>query len=198
MQMFTTLVTEDSASGKLFWESAFSRLELIGEKFGNGEVHNNLLLALKNYGKALIALDYDQGLIPMLQILRDDTIDKSRIAFIDMESFEEVICNSEFILSKFPSMRDKVINYKEYLDASYKHTGKYFSSLLHQYVKVKSPLKNDGDRNVTKFYDKGMNNFKECFIDNCCKYNMQCDLYLSDNKMKNMLSNKYSELQKFI
>lgn len=134
----------------------------------------------------------------MISIIDDIDIDKNKLIFISMESFEEVICNSEFILSKFPEMRDKVINYQDYIDASYKHAGKYFSDLLFKYVKVKSPLKKDGQRNATKFYEKGMNNFVECFLSDCCSFNIEnCKLYLSENKRDKLLNNKFEILNGF-
>lgn len=132
----------------------------------------------------------------MNEIINRGAIDKSRIVFIPLESFEEVICNSEFILSKFPEMRDEVLNYKYYIDCSYKHTGKYFSHLLHKYVKVKSPIIKDSKHNVTKFYSKGMKNFEQCFINDCCEFNRDnCKLYFDGDKKKAMLSNKFEFLQ---
>lgn len=196
------IVTEDSKSGKIFWENMLSKLRLIDLEEGNSSnslVEVMLEKAMSYNGKVLVALDYDSGLTSMMHIIKNDNIDKSRIAFIPMESFEEVLCNSEFILSKFPEMRDKVINYQNYIDASYKHTGAYFSRLLYNYVKVKSPLKEDGSKNVTKFYDKGMKNFKECFIDNCCVYELGgCKLFYSGNKKDAMLNNKFEFLQIFM
>lgn len=67
------------------------------------------------------------------------------------------------------------------------------------YVKVKSPLKNNGDENATKFYDKGMQNFKECFMDDCCAYNCSnsCKLYTDQCKKKQLLCNKFECLRVF-
>jgi hypothetical protein len=198
IQRLKSLVVEDSASGRTFWQNVFKGLTLIGEESGNSLIEKNILDAMKYEGNVLVALDYDQGLLPMLKIMQNIDIDKSRILFINMESFEEIICNSEFILSKYPEMRDKVINYEKYIDATYQSTGKYFSNLLFEYVKVKSPLKNEGQRNATKFYEKGMKNFKECFIDDCCQYDEVCKLYLDGNKIENMLNNKFKDLQKLV
>lgn len=123
-------VTEDTESGALFWRELLNNLNFvdISTKQGNGAVVDKIKYTLNNFdGNILVALDYDQGANAMWRIMYDEDIDKSKIRFIPLESFEEVICNSEFILSKFPELRDKVINYKNYIDASYKHSGKYFS-----------------------------------------------------------------------
>lgn len=97
-------------------------------------------------------------------------------------------------------MRDEVINYKKYINAQFKSKGHYFNKLLFKYVKVKSPIKKSGDRNITKFYSKGMENFKECFIQDCCAYgkNEDCKLYYDKDKKIAMLSNKFEFLQVFL
>lgn len=81
---------------------------------------------------------------------------------------KEVICNSEFILSKCPTIKDLVINYKKYITPEFKNTGKYFSSLLFRYVKAKPPV--ESKMNATKFYRKGAPYFQVCFIEDCCSY----------------------------
>lgn len=196
----SSMVVEDKESGLLFWKSALKGIDVIDiGLYGNGNVINNIKYALSNYkGKCIISLDYDAGAVVMQSILRDKQIDKSRISFLKLECFEELICNSEFILSKYPHIKDKVINYLDYMDCNYKSTGHYFSKLLFDNVKVKSPIKNDGDRNVTKFYDKGMDNFKECFILDCCTYNKNdCPLFYNNDKIDGMLCNKFEFLRQF-
>lgn len=203
------IVTEDTKSGMTFWSTLLTKLELVkyGEvdKLGNDVGGNGVVVDIIKHkikdknAYILLVLDYDQGATTLYKILSDPDIDKSKIILVNMESFEEVICNSEFILSKFPEMREYVINYKKHIDATYKHTGAYFSSLLFKFVKVKSPLKELGTRNCMKFYDKGMKNFKECFLDNCCAYNCgeDCKLFITDNKKDNLLCNKFKSLNQF-
>lgn len=197
----TFLVTEDSTSGLKFWSTVFSKLIIPKfKRHGNGEVVKQIKYLLKKYeGNILVILDYDRGAIMMRKLLINKRIDKSRLYFMPLESFEEVICNSEFILSKFPELKIYVDNYKDYICPLYKSTGKYFSSLLFRVVKVKSPLKKHGEKDYTKFYKKGMKNFKECFIDDCCAYNTpDCKLYYEGDKKKAMLANKFEVYRKFI
>ena len=196
--MFAGIITEDSKSGRDFWDSMFSGLNVINTTYGNGQVYVEIKKAQANTNNLLlIALDYDRGASCMLAIHRDTSIDQSKLVYVSMESFEEVLCNSEFILQAFPEMRDKVINYKNYLDATYKHAGKYFSKLLHKYVKQPSPFAKPGDANYEKFYSKGMQNFTECFIDECCTYNglqgFTCKLQMV-NKRDKLLNNKFESL----
>ena len=196
---FEMIVVEDSESGKTFFKKLLDKLKLYNGPGGKSKIPVNLEMALKQTDKkVLVAIDYDSCLIDMLKIINNNRIEKSRISFISMESFEEVICNTEFILQAFPEMRDKVINYEQYIDASYKHTGKYFSDLLFKYVKVKSPLKKNGEENATKFYDKGMKNFEECFLINCCTYGLNnCKLYTDKEKKRLLLCNKFECLRPF-
>ena len=196
---FELIVIEDTESGKTFFTKLLDKLSIFGDEGGKSNVPINIEKALERTDKkVLVAIDYDSSLVEMLRIIRNNRIEISRVAFISMESFEEIICNTEFILQAFPEMRDKVINYEKYIDASYKHTGKYFSDLLFRYVKVKSPLKQDGARNATKFYSKGMENFENCFINNCCIYDLDnCKLFNSAEKKKLMLCNKFECLRSF-
>lgn len=198
----THFVTEDEISGLTFWKEVLSKLDVVDTgKYGSGQVLNNIKYTQEKYEDAyvLVALDYDFGSSILKQILEDKSIDKKRLSFIPLESFEEVICNSEFILSKFPDIRDIVINYRNYLDCSYKSTGKYFSTVLSSYVKVKSPVKSDGDSNIYKFYEKNMKNFTECFIKDCCDFNLnECKLYYDGDKKKAMLSNKFEFLRQYL
>lgn len=195
------VVTEDSESGLLFWTNVFSKVRIPKfKRHGNGEVVKQIKYLLKKYdGNILVILDYDHGAIMMRKLLMNKRIDKTKLYFMPLESFEEVVCNSEFILSKFPELKELVVNYNEYIDCNYTSTGNYFSSLLFNIVKVKSPIKQHGDRNYTKFYEKGMKNFKECFIDNCCAYGiLKCKLYCEGDKKKAMLANKFEIYRKFI
>lgn len=195
------IVTEDTASGKIFWAKLFKNLQLVESNAnGNGGIVYSILKLANTDGLILVALDYDAGIMGLQRIInRKSEIDLKRLKFIPLESFEEVICNSEFILSKFPEMRDEVINYKNYIDCTYKHTGKYFSRLLHKYVKVKSPIIKDSRHNITKFYSKGMKNFEQCFINDCCEFNSKdCKLYFNGDKRKAMLSNKFEFLQELL
>lgn len=196
---FEFMVIEDSESGKSFLTTMLDKLKMYGKPNGRSKVPVNLKEALLHTDKKiLIAMDYDTCSAEMLKIIRDDTIDKQRIVFLSMECFEEVLCNSEFLLQAFPEMRDKVINYEKYMDASYKHTGAYFSKLIFDYIKVKSPLKKDGDKNSTKFYTKGMKNFDSCFLSNCCSYGVEsCKLYTDIEKRKLLLCNKFESLRQF-
>lgn len=196
----THMITEDTGSGKLFWQSVLSQLNLLEyEHYGNGSIVENIEKALQKMdGDLLIALDYDEGAVVMQTIYNSEKIDKNRIHFIPLESFEEVICNSDFILSKYPDVKDYVINYKKYITPLFRSTGNYFSSLLFNYVKVKPPkLKNS--RNITKFYEKGAEYFKECFIDDCCVFNKDdCSLFYDKDKKTGMLANKFERYRKFI
>lgn len=201
-RLYEYIITEDSTSGKQFW-SMFKKLKLIDypNLQGNGDMYKKLeiIQSKLNGKKILVALDYDRGSIAINKIITNDNIDNKNITFINMESFEEIICNSEFILSKFPEMRDKVINYQNYIDASYKSTANYFNELLYKYVRVQSPIKENGERNSNIFYSKGMKNFKQCFVDNCCSFNKyDCVLYTNQDKRCMMVSNKFENLKIFL
>lgn len=195
------LVSEDSKSGLIFWKNILLKLYLPKfKRHGSGEVPKQIKYLLKKYeGNILVVLDYDRGARIMRSIKINKKIDNSRLYFMPLESFEEVICNSEFILSKYPQIRDAVINYKDHIDCNFTSTANYFSTLLFNIVKVKSPLKNVGDKNWAKFYEKGMKNFKECFIDDCCKFNTpSCQLFYNGDKKKAMLANKFEIYRKFM
>lgn len=192
------LISEDTNSGRIFWKRVFKNIELLElVNPGNSGVVDTLKINNKLKDYIILALDYDCGALALQQIIElRNTVDLTKVKLIPLESFEEVICNSEFILSKFPKMRDEVINYKEHITCAHKHTGKYFSHLLHKYVKVKSPIITDSKHNVTKFYSKGMKNFEQCFINDCCEFNSEdCKLYFEGDKKKAMLSNKFEFLQ---
>lgn len=197
----THIITEDTKSGKIFWENILGKLSLIECKNpGNGGMEDAIESTLRDTsGEILIALDYDRGARTINDIIESDKIDKTRIHFIPLESFEEVICNSEFVLSKFPELYDKVINYKLYIDASIKSTGYYFSTLLFRYVKQKPPIEIKGKRNVEQFYRKGIEYFKQCFIDDCCGFSSDsCKLHYDGSKKEAMLANKFEEYRIFI
>lgn len=194
-------ITEDTSSGKLFWEHVFSGLKVLEiEHGGNGSIRESIDKALELYdGDILVALDYDYGAIPISGMYESKDEKYRRVHFIPLESFEEVICNSEFIMSKCPDIfRDMVVNYKEHIDFNAASTGKYFSLLLYTYVKERPPI-HTSKRNITKFYSKGMKNFKECFIDDCCAFDRDdCRLRLDGNKLEAMLSNKFAPYRIFI
>lgn len=200
----THFITEDTASGRIFWENIFdAEIKIYKPDVpGNSGIKNaiiELLVHKKISGDILIALDYDRGSKEMLDILDCTEIDKSRIHFIALESFEEIICNSEFILDKYPELRDLVINYRKYIDATYRSTGAYFSSLLFTFVKQKPPIEIKGKRNVEQFYRKGIEYFKQCFIDDCCGFNSEsCKLQYDGDKKKAMLANKFEGYRIFI
>lgn len=195
------MLTEDTASGLMFWKSVISKLQVLEyDEYGSGSMHANIKRALKEYsGDFIIALDYDRASRIMYDIAHDKEIDHSRLHFIPLESFEEIVCNSEFILSKFPELRDAVENYKILMDYKSKSTGKYFSALLFYRVKALSPLKTPKDKNAFKFYSKGMKNFMECFINDCCDFGKEdCKLNYDGSKKEAMLANKFEGLRKFI
>ena len=141
------IITEDSTSGKTFWDSIYHNKRVLNSSFGCGEIPKEINRLQKIHkGYLLIALDYDVAGKHMIDIYKDTDIDMGKLLFISMESFEEVICNSEFILQAFPEMRDRVINYKDYMDATYKHAGNYFSNLLFRYAKQPSPYAQPNDK----------------------------------------------------
>lgn len=194
------IVTEDKKSGKTFWKEELDKLNLVDlDHDGSGGLQEKIEEILSKSDKdILVALDYDRGSKILFNILESKDIDKSRIHFIALESFEEVICNSEFILSVYPQLRDLVINYKRYITCSSPSTGSYFSALLFKYVKQRPPISVHSKRNIEQFYSKGMTNFKECFIDDCCSFNnAECKLRFSGNKRKAMLANKFKGYRVF-
>lgn len=200
------LLTEDTASGESFWLHVTSKLELKRYKdFGNASIPENIGKALNECdGIVLVALDYDRASAIMYKIVNKFQDSLDRIRFIPLESLEEVICNSEFILSKFPDLKEFVVNYKTYMGCEDVSTGKYFSKLLFDFVKVIGPLKDPNGnakqrRNLYKFYDKGIENFKECFIDDCCSYHKEdCKLHYDGDKKQAMLANKFEWLRAII
>lgn len=126
-------ITEDTESGRVFFGSILGKLELVEFetdrkdmlKGGNGAILDILNDDIVNQG-VIIALDYDCGAVIMQRIAYTFRNKLDKIGFIPMESFEELICNSEFILDAFPEIKDLVINYEDHMDASVKHSGKYF------------------------------------------------------------------------
>lgn len=193
------IITEDTESGKQFWTSMLDKLEMIESAAqGSGEIRKTLEKLDKLDGDILVALDYDRGARIIQDIIRSKKINNNRIHFIPLESFEEVLCNSEFILDKCNHIRPLVLNYKKHITCRSKSTGKYFSALLFQYVKQKPPINVTSKRNAEQFYKKGMPNFKECFIDDCCSFNNAgCKLRFSGNKRKAMLANKFKGYRVF-
>ncbi len=200
IRKITHMIVEDTTSGKIFWEKVFSKINLLTFKnYGNGSIKENIEKALKNInGDLLIAIDYDEGGVQIHQIYDSKNIDFNRLYFIPLESFEELVCNSEFILSKYPNLKELVVNYKMYITPVNKSTGKYFSDILFRYVKVKPPISPKNNRNATKFYKKGAVYFEECFINNCCNYNNDCKMYYDGDKKRAMLSNKFEGYRVFI
>lgn len=195
------MITEDTESGRIFWEKIFNKLDVVKfENYGNGSIKENIEKALNSReGDLLVAIDYDEGGVQMHQIYNSQNIDFNRLHFIPLESFEEVICNSDFILSKYPNLMPFVKDYKMYINPTHKSTGKYFSALLFNYVKVKPPFSAKSNKNVTKFYAKGADYFEECFIKNCCSYNRkECMMHYTGDKKKAMLANKFKEYRVFI
>lgn len=195
------MITEDTKSGKVFWEKTLSKIQLLEFKeYGNGSIAKNIEEALNKIdGILLVALDYDKGGIQMQHICNSKNIDLSRVLFISMESFEELVCNSEFILKKYTMLRNLVRDYKLYITCDVDSTGKYFSTLLFKYVKAKPPIQPRNGKNITKFYKKEASYFEECFIDDCCAYgNTQCEMYYTGNKKESMLSNKFEIYRVFI
>ncbi len=197
----THIVTEDTTSGKIFWQIVLNKLTMLDcDNPGSGGIEATLKRCLEGIdGNILVALDYDRCSHVIESIAKSKDIDKSRIHFIPLESFEEVICNSDFILQKYPNLRERVINYKDYITSEYKSTGNYFSTLLFRYVKQKSPIYTNSKRNIEQFYSKGMKNFIECFILNCCSYSKEdCKLYYTGDKKQAMLANKFEQYRIFI
>lgn len=193
------LITEDDKSGKIFFDKLLGKLEvvdLVAE--GNGAIANTITLEMAREG-VLVALDYDCGALALQSIIYKCRKYGGRISLISMECFEEIVCNSDFILDAFPEMRDKVLNYENYLSANDKHTGKYFARLLKEYVKQRPPVETHSDRNVEKFYSKGADHIENCLTEDCCKYNKEdaCKLYVNGDKQDKMLSNKFDWLNVF-
>lgn len=196
------LLSEDAKSGKVFFKNILTKLitlDLNGQ--GNGAIARTINKDIVKSG-VLIALDYDVGSISMQNIINKVIGNEmiGNIGFIPMESFEELICNSEFILDAFPEIKDLVINYEDHMDASVKHSGKYFSKILHEYIKQTPPiLKSNNGKNITKFYEKGAKHIETCITHDCCEYNYsnECRLYVNGNKQDKMLSNKFAWLNAF-
>lgn len=104
---FNCMLTEDTASGLVFWKSVLSKVAVLDYKIsGSGGLPRSIETALNEHdGNLIVALDYDRGSRVMYEIIYNSNIDHSRVYFIPLESFEEIVCNSEFILSKFPDLR---------------------------------------------------------------------------------------------
>lgn len=198
---FKWIISEDTKSGRVFWSNILGKLKFIDSvNPGDGGLLETIKNILKNNvdGKILVALDYDKGSIALRNILKSD-IDMTRISFIEMESLEEVICNSDFILNYKPDMIDKVLNYKKYITCHYRSTGKYFSDLLRVNITQYNKNYTSNKDKFIPFYNKGMEKFKECFLEDCCSIQKDdCFMYYDGDKKKAMLANKFEIYRELI
>lgn len=195
------IISEDSKSGRDFWKQVIRKLDFIESiDSGDGGIPKTIKSIMNKYsnGKILVALDYDKGSIAMRNILKLD-VDKERISFIDMESLEEVICNSDFILKYKPDLIEKVRNYKEHITCYHRSTGKYFSDLLRTNITEYNPSHTSNKDKFLPFYNKGMDNFGKCFIHDCCDDNKEnCFMYFDGDKKRAMLANKFEIYRELI
>lgn len=195
------LITEDSMSGKTFFKKLLHKLEVVDlNGDGSGALAKTITPELLKHG-IVIALDYDCGAVALQSIIHKCRENgwTGTAGLIPMECFEEIVCNSDFILDAFPEMKDKVLNYEKYLSADDKHAGKYFARLLKEHVKQRPPVETHSDRNVEKFYSKGAGHIENCLTEDCCKYSKEddCKLYVNGDKQDKMLSNKFDWLNDF-
>jgi hypothetical protein len=180
---------EDSESGYKIMKHYFDsdKIHVIHSN-GNGDIHK-CLVDIPNGESTICGLDYDKGswaLYHINELINNNTLNRANIYFIRMESFEEVLCNSELVLSKCNKMRDFVENMDKHMDCTFKHRGEYFLTILKQYF-----ITENGKPKYRK------NSFS-CFTKSCttcsntsCKFRNN-----TDNKAEIVFSNKYKILYK--
>lgn len=180
------VLMEDSKSGAKIL-SKYLPNNMVKTSRGNGDMPKELEI-LYSKENVLCGLDYDQGgtaLYNINNLVKEQSLDRGSLYFINMESFEEVLCNAEFILSKIPILRDYVNNMEKHMDCTFAHRGDYFLNLLKRMLY---------SSNAT--YQK--NSFS-CFTTNCrdCQ-NKQCKFREeTKDKIDVLFSNKYDLLYQF-
>jgi len=182
------ILMEDSKSGYQIFKHYFQIDGKMDVKHseGNGNIPKKLLEFNKEHD-IIVGLDYDKGswaLYYIRTLIDAKQLNKNKIYFIRMESAEEIICNSELILSKCPEMKDYVENIEKHIDCSFQHRGDYFMLLIKMFFKAK---------NGNSLYTKSNT---RCFREECldcrasqCKFRED-----AQPKVKMLFSNKYKIL----
>lgn len=182
----THIITEDSKSGYIILSRYFQDDTdmVVAGSDGNGDFDKKLI---EYNGHSIIcALDYDKGgwqICNILDKIRAGQIQKNKIKFIRMESFEEIIANSRLISDIKPEILELANNIDKNMNCSYRHRGEYFSALIIKYF-------NDGA------HCKYTKNNISCFIKECkdCN-NVNCKFRNNtEEKCKLTFSGKYGIL----
>jgi hypothetical protein len=179
-----TMIVEDSASGYQVLNKYFdidNKMRVIKGN-GNGDIHKDLQKFSQS--NVICGLDYDKGswaLYNIHKLIGKETLDRRKLYFINMESFEEILCNSDLILDKCPDMRDYVEHIENHMDCTFRHRGEYFMFLLKKWFVTKAGYALYGKNKVHCF----VNECKECTATNC-KFRDD-----SQDKVSLIFANKY-------
>lgn len=182
------ILMEDSKSGYQIFRHYFQVNGKMDVK--NSEGNGNIPKKLLEFGEdhdIIVGLDYDKGswaLYYIKTLIDSKQLNKNKIYFIRMEAVEEVICNSELILSKCPEMKDFVENIENHIDCSIKHRGDYFMLLLKMFFISKNGSSLYAKNNTSCFRRE----CKDCEVSQC-KFREDIQ-----PKVKMLFSNKYKIL----
>lgn len=192
----TKIIMEDSNSGFKIMRKYFNipnKME-VDTSEGNGNMLTELLKS-SNIGKSIIiGLDYDKGgseLAKIKEQISNGALLKDNIYLIKMESFEEIICNSDLIISKSPNILDYIENIEKHMDCSFEHRGDYFNQLIKWFF-----ISKDGKVLYTKHNASCFNReCTECKRDKCKFRNNEIEkIMLLFSRKYNMLLELYKYL----
>lgn len=185
------MIIEDSKSGFKIMKRYFniSNKMKVENTEGNGRITARILEAYNEGHSIIVGLDYDMGanmLYKMQDLAVRGELDNNNVYLINMESIEEVLCNSELILSKCPTMIEPVRDIEKYIDCSFKHRGEYFLELLKHYFVIQN------GNNKRSLYTKTS---ASCFVHECNECTRtSCKFRNNTEKVTMVFSNKYNIL----
>lgn len=196
MKQCDLMLIEDKKSGFIIMKHYFETPNKmkVDTTSGNGKIEDKILSAYNNGHNIIVGLDFDMG-ANMAYNFRDMVLrgefGKDSVFLINMECIEEIICNSELIISGCTHMLELVKNMEKYIDCTFRHRGDYFLELLKRYFVVLDP--NNPDKEPRSLYVKRnggcfTRNCKDCRQSNCNFRNDEVD------KAELTFSNKYKML----
>lgn len=188
------ILVEDSNSGYHTLEHYFGKYMKIETSKGNGSFSTKLIELCKKGYNIVAFLDYDVGGSYLYNVSKGLGKYKNQVVFVESESFEEIVCNSNLFLSHVSAdIRNRVENYEIYMGCSKEHRGIYFLDLLKQnFVYVD---KNSRIPKTRPLYDK---DDIDCLVKGCVSDNRYNCGFRDDTDpclwYKIIFSNKYESI----
>ena len=190
------ILTEDAKSGYQFLNTVFGSMIEVRSSKGNGSFPKLAKEYTKAGKKVLGILDYDIGGIAMVAMYNDRTEKQflDNIMFIRLECFEQLVCSSDFILSKATDReKDAILNYEKYMSCYFEHRGVYFYKLLRNIMTV---MGTEEPRHEVKLYSKDSSG---CLHKECCMRDAalaaNCK-FRTDQKIYDTLHGRYEDMWK--